>query len=162
MADGYVTIGGQKLKLIDNGDGTYRLGADINVTSITATAMDVTIRDATQESQKLAVDSDGAASVKLTGSFLTMRAPVTGIKTVTATAAEVFAGASRLTGRRRMVLKNEDTVLRFRIGSSSVTQANGFPVEPLTVLVLDFDPSVSVPVYAISEGGNLNVAVMEI
>jgi hypothetical protein len=100
--------------------------------------------------------------VQLTGSFLTMRTPVTGVKTVTATAAEIFAGTSRLAGRRRMILKNEDPVLRFRIGSSSVTQANGFPVEPLALVILDFDPTVDVPVYAISEGGNLKVAVMEI
>ena len=52
----------------------------------------------------------------------TIRTPVTGIKTVTATATEIFAGASRLAGRRKMILKNEDPVLRFRIGSATVTQ----------------------------------------
>ena len=101
-------------------------------------------------------------AVTLHGSFDTFRTPVTGVKTVTATAAEIFAGASRLNGRRKMILKNEDPVLRFRIGPSSVTQQNGFPVEPGSVLELTFDPNVSVPVYAISEGTNLQVAVMEL
>jgi hypothetical protein len=101
-------------------------------------------------------------NVQLTGSFATMRTPVTGVKTVTATAAEIFAGASRLVGRRKMILKNEDPILRFRIGPSSVTQQNGFPVEPSAVLELDFDPAVDVPIYAISEGASLLVAVMEV
>lgn len=100
--------------------------------------------------------------IKEIASSKTMRVPVTGVKTVTATAAEIFAGTSRLVGRRKMVLKNEDPILRFRIGPSGVTQQNGFPIEPLAVLELDFDPSVDVPVYAISEGASLQVAVMEI
>lgn len=100
--------------------------------------------------------------VTLNGSFDTFRAPVTGVRTVTATAAEIFAGASRLAGRRKMILKNEDLALRFRIGSASVTQQNGFPIEPGAVVELSFDPSVDVPVYAISEGASLQVAVMEL
>ena len=92
----------------------------------------------------------------------TMRNPVVGVKTITATAAELFAGGSSLAGRRKMIIKNEDPVLRFRIGPSSVTQQNGFPVEPGAVVEISFDPSVSVPIYAISEGANLSVAVMEL
>jgi len=91
----------------------------------------------------------------------TVRTPVTGVKTVTATATEIFAGTFRLAGRRKMILKNEDPVLRFRIGPSTVTQQNGFPVEPGAIIEIDFDPSVDVPIYAISEGANLQVAVME-
>ena len=91
----------------------------------------------------------------------TIRTPVIGIKTVTATAAEIFAGTSALSGRRKMILKNEDPVIRFRIGPSTVTQQNGFPVEPGAVLEIDFDPAVPVPIYAISEGAALQVAVLE-
>lgn len=91
----------------------------------------------------------------------TMRAPVVGIKTVTATAAEIFAGVSALAGRRKMVLKNEDPVLRFRIGPTSVTQQNGFPVEPGATVEIEFDTSVAVPIYAVSEGASLDVSVME-
>ena len=88
--------------------------------------------------------------------------PVVGVKTVTATAAEIFAGASAKSNRRKLILKNEDPVLRFRIGPSTVTQQNGFPVEPGAVVEIQFDPSTYVPIYAISEGASLQVAVMEI
>lgn len=89
------------------------------------------------------------------------RTPVTGVVTVTATAAEIFAGASRLAGRRKMIIKNEDDVLRIRIGDASVTQQNGFPIEPGAVFEFSFDPAVDVPVYAISEGADVEVAVIE-
>lgn len=92
----------------------------------------------------------------------TTSAPVTGIKTVTATAAEIFAGASVKANRRKLILKNEDPALRLRIGPSSVTQQNGFPVEPGATVEFRFNPSVAIAIYAISEGANLNVAVMEI
>lgn len=89
------------------------------------------------------------------------KTPNTGIKTVTATAAEIFAGTSSLAGRKKMLLKNEDPILRFRVGSDTITQQNGFPVEPGGVVELDFDPEVVVPVYAISEGAAIQVAVIE-
>ncbi|WP_027309425.1 hypothetical protein [Caloramator sp. ALD01] len=87
--------------------------------------------------------------------------PVTGVKTVTSTAAEIFAGASAKANRRKMVIKNEDAVLRVRIGSSSVTQQNGFPVEPGAIVELQFDPSIYVPIYAISEGAQVQISVFE-
>lgn len=90
-----------------------------------------------------------------------IRTPVTGIVTVTATTAEIFAGASRLAGRRKMIIKNEDPVIRIRIGSSSVTQQNGFPIEPGAVFEIEFDPATDVPIYAISEGAEVQVAIME-
>ena len=89
-------------------------------------------------------------------------AVVTGVKTVTATAAEIFAGASAKTNRRKLILKNEDRALRFRVGPSTVTQQNGFPVEPGAIVEFLFDPAIVVPIYAISEGVNLQVAVMEV
>lgn len=91
----------------------------------------------------------------------TMRTPVTGVKTITATATEIFAGASALSGRRKMIIKNEDPVIRFRVGPSSVTQQNGFPVEPGAIVEFEFDPSVTVAIYAISEGAPATAAVME-
>lgn len=86
---------------------------------------------------------------------------LSGVVTVTATAAEIFAGATRLPGRRKMIIKNEDLVLRIRVGGLSLTQQNGFPIEPGAVLELDFDPTVDTPIYAISEGVAVSVAVME-
>ena len=88
-------------------------------------------------------------------------APITGIATVTATAAEIFAGASRLANRRKMLIKNEETALRIRIGGSTVTQQNGFPIEPGSVLEIEFDPTVALPIYAVSEGVSATVSIME-
>jgi len=94
--------------------------------------------------------------------FDTLRTPAVGRRTVTATAAELFAGASRLASRRRLVIRNEDPVLRCLIGPATVSQQTGFPIEPGAVLEVPCDPEVAVPVYAISEGASLTVAVMEI
>lgn len=92
----------------------------------------------------------------------TVRTPVTGVKTVTSTVVEIFAGASRLAGRRKMLVKNESSDIRIRLGSSSVTVDNGFPIEPGTVFSMDFNPTVDVPIYVVSEVGNIQVAVMEV
>ena len=89
-------------------------------------------------------------------------APVVGTKSVTATAAEIFAGASVKTTRRKLIIRNEDPILRLRIGPSSVTQQNGFPVEPGATAIIQFDPATAVAIYGISEGAALNVAVMEV
>lgn len=91
----------------------------------------------------------------------TIRTPVTGVVTVVSTAAEIFAGSSRLAGRRKMIIKNEDLALRIRVGGSSVTQQNGFPIEPGAVFEIEFDPATDVPIYAISEGAAAQAAVME-
>lgn len=91
----------------------------------------------------------------------TVSAPITGVKTITATAAEIFAGTSVKANRRRLIIRNEDPILRFRVGSATITQQTGFPVEPGATYIEDFDPTIAVPIYAISEGANLNVAVTE-
>jgi hypothetical protein len=105
----------------------------------------------------------GAASVQLTGSIETVvDNPATGIKTITTTAAELFAGAYAKTNRRKLIIKNEDQSLRFRIGKADITQQNGFPVEPGAVVIIPFDPAVIVPIYAISEGASLQASVMEV
>jgi len=90
-----------------------------------------------------------------------LKEPVTGIATITATAAELFAGNSALEGRRRMIIKNEDPSLRCRIGGSDVSQHNGFPLEPGATLELAFDPEEEKPVYAISEGTEMEVSLIE-
>lgn len=102
-----------------------------------------------------------ASKVSVAGEIIAT-APVVGVKTVTAIAAEIFAGASAKANRRKLILKNEDPVLRFRVGASSVTQQNGFPVEPGAVIEFQFDPATAVAIYAIAEGASLEMAVMEI
>ncbi len=107
-------------------------------------------------------DGTAPAKTELTGSIATtISSPITGIKTVTATAAEVFAGATRKANRRKLIIRNEDPVLRFRVGKSDVTQQNGFPVEPGATIIFEFDPKTAVPIYAISEGAALKVGVYE-
>lgn len=86
---------------------------------------------------------------------------VTGVVTVTAKATELIAGSSRLANRSCMLIKNESTDLRIRVGASNVTYQNGFPIEPGAVLKLDFNPDVAVPIYAVSEGTKVEVSVME-
>jgi hypothetical protein len=111
----------------------------------------------------LQMSPQGGAYVEVTPSIETTNsAPVVGVKTVTATAAEVFAGASAKANRRKLLLKNESNVLRFRVGPSTVTQQNGFPVEPGAVVEFQFDPATAVAIYAIAEGASLSAAVMEV
>lgn len=88
-------------------------------------------------------------------------APTTGTKTVTSTAAEVFAGASAKAARKYLMIRNESDSLRCLIGGSNVTQQNGFPLEPGAVWERQFHPDIAVPIYAISEGATLKIRVWE-
>lgn len=87
--------------------------------------------------------------------------PITGVKTVTGVAAELFAGASRKTGRCRLVVRNMDPAVRVRIGPATVTDTTGFGVEPEAVVTLELNPAFDVPIYAVSEAGNVQVEVFE-
>ncbi|MDP4158372.1 MAG: hypothetical protein Q8911_01225 [Bacillota bacterium] len=89
-------------------------------------------------------------------------APLTGLKTVTATAAEVFAGASAKANRRMLFIKNMDPVLRCKVGASGVSQQTGTSLEPGAAVEIKFDPGVYVPIYAISEGASIKVEVWEV
>jgi len=100
--------------------------------------------------------------VTLSGSNLALRQTiVTGAKTVTSTAAEIFAGSSRLAGRHAMVIANVGTDHVY-IGASGVTTNNGFPLFPGDTIRIDFNPSSSVPVFAVSGGPNVQVRVVEL
>ena len=87
-------------------------------------------------------------------------APVTGAKTITSTAAEVFAGASRLANRYQMTIQNTGTLIIY-IGAAEVTVENGFPLLPGDSITLAFKPDVATPIYAISTGSN-TVRVVEL
>lgn len=127
-----------------------------------ATGLQMAGSDGTN-AQVLKTTEDGEAIVQLSGSIETVvDNPATGIKTITTTAAELFAGAYAKTNRRKLIIKNEDQSLRFRIGKADITQQNGFPVEPGAVVIIPFDPAVIVPIYAISEGASLQASVMEV
>ena len=87
--------------------------------------------------------------------------PVVGVKTITATAAALFAGASALVGRKKLFVRNNDPVLRFRVGPLGVTQQNGVPIEPGAIAEFTFDPVVPIVIYGISEGASIETGVEE-
>lgn len=87
--------------------------------------------------------------------------PTVGEKTVTAVGAEIFAGASVMSGRQVLIIRNDDPALRIRVGPYGTTQQNGTPVEPGASAEFPFDQAVSVPIYAISEGAAVIVKIWE-
>ena len=150
--------------LTDLATAQAALAAAIGEAAAAPTANTILARLKSLEDKIDAITSGATpATAQLTGSIETINTnPVVGVKTVTATAASIFAGGSVKSNRRKLILRNEDPVLRFRIGPSTVTQQNGFPVEPGAVVIIPFDPAVIVPIYAISEGASLQVSVMEV
>ena len=100
-------------------------------------------------------------SVKNASNTVTVN-PVIGVKSVTATAAAIFAGASVLANRKKMILRNEDPAIRCRVGPAAVSQQSGFPIEPGGVLEITFDPVTAISIFAISDGASIQMAVMEL
>ena len=101
-------------------------------------------------------DTDGikkitdTVSTDMTSRFDTIKAaPVVGVKTVTTSAAEVFAGASRLANRYLMAVTNESSQIIYW-GPSGVTVANGFCLYPGDTHIFRFSPAVATPVYMIA------------
>ena len=101
-------------------------------------------------------DTDGikkitdTVSTDMTSRFDTIKAaPVVGAKTVTTSAAEVFAGASRLASRYLMAVTNESSQIIYW-GPSGVTVANGFCLYPGDTHIFRFSPAVATPVYMIA------------
>ena len=93
-------------------------------------------------------------------------APVTGIKTlIPGVAAEIFAGVSRKANRVAMMIRNLSKYsesYRIRFGESSVSDTKGFVLEPQSVVVLEFNPKVATPIYAIPETNTVQVEVYEV
>lgn len=87
-------------------------------------------------------------------------APVVGAKTVTTTAAELFARASRKSGRYLMSVYNESSVPVYW-GPSSVTTSNGYPLLPGDSVVFRFDPSITTAIYFVA-ASNASVRVVEL
>ena len=117
------------------------------------------------ESKLLALDSkfaDGSAKVALSGTKVVESAPVTGIKTVTSTVAEVFAGSSRKANRSKLIIRNLHPAVAIRIGGSGITDTIGQSLEPGASVEIDFSPSTVVPIYAVSTAGNVSVEVLEV
>ena len=108
------------------------------------------------------VTESGDLRVQLSGTKVVESAPVTGIKTVTSTVAEVFAGSSRKANRSKLVIRNLHQAIPIRIGGSNITDTIGQSVEPGASVEIDFSPSTAVPIYAVSTAGNVSVEVLEV
>ena len=87
-------------------------------------------------------------------------APVVGEKTITQTAAALFAGSSALANRQLMRVRNLSLDQQVLVGPSTVA-GTGFPVEPGGEFLFKFNKEVAVPVYAMSPGAAVKVRVME-
>lgn len=101
--------------------------------------------------------ADGAYSVQLppTTDFRT------GAVTVGNTAIELKAGASTMAGRRQLIIY-PPSAGRIYWGTATVTAANGAPLNAGDPpLVFDFSPDVAVKVYAVNDGTNREVRVVE-
>ena len=89
-----------------------------------------------------------------------------GRKTVSTTAAELFAGASRLANRKMIiiqVLTEQTSPIYISIGQSGVTTATGFPLEPGDVVTLNFTSATAsaTAIYAIA-ASDVSVSIMEV
>lgn len=104
----------------------------------------------------------GDQKVQLSGTKVVESAPVTGIKTVTSTVAEVFAGSSRKANRSKLIIRNLHPAVAIRIGGSGITDTIGQSLEPGASVEIDFSPSTAVPIYAVSTAGNVSVEVLEV
>ena len=104
----------------------------------------------------------GDQKVQLSGTKVVESAPVTGIKTVTSTVAEVFAGSSRKANRSKLVIRNLHQAVAIRIGGSGITDTIGQSLEPGASVEIDFSPSTAVLIYAVSTAGNVSVEVLEV
>ena len=104
----------------------------------------------------------GDQKVQLSGTKVVESAPVTGIKTVTSTVAEVFAGSSRKANRSKLIIRNLHPAVAIRIGGSGITDTIGQSLEPGASVEIDFSPSTVVPIYAVSTAGNVSVEVLEV
>lgn len=157
LGDAIVTLGsaiGTKARLIAGSDGT---NARAIKTATDGTTI-VQVADPSTPANKQKVNADGSINIKGIGGIT--QSPVTGSKTVTTSAAAIFAGASALSGRSGLSITNMSTVIVY-LGGAGVTTSNGGPLNPGDVRIYDpIDAGVSVPIYAVA-ASNAEVRVEE-
>ncbi|NLZ76756.1 MAG: hypothetical protein GX911_02165 [Spirochaetales bacterium] len=89
-------------------------------------------------------------------------APVVGTVTVqSAAAVELKAGASPLSGRTRIVIRNPSVDTAVRIGGSSITTKKGYLLEPQGTLAIKQDSGTPVAIYGRSTGWEVSLEVLE-
>lgn len=89
--------------------------------------------------------------------------PVCGQMTVVSTSSvSVKAGASVLSGRRSLFIRNKSACIAVRLGPSSITDySGGTLLEPGDAVEYNFDPSTAVEIYARSTGAAVTLDVQE-
>jgi hypothetical protein len=129
----------------------------------------VKISDGTDQ---LVINSDGSINAQLSASNVrdnqaipTRQAGTTSlinnVVTVGATQTELKAGASPLSGRTQLILYPPAAGIIYW-GATGVTAANGAPLAAgSSPLVLSFDPLTPLSIYAINDGTNRDVKVVE-
>ena len=87
--------------------------------------------------------------VQLSGSMIEQD-PETGVKTVTSTAAEIFAGIAPFASRSKLIVYNEGSDPVYW-GKGTVAATNGFPLLPGDSIVFSLNPAIDVPIFFIAE-----------
>ncbi len=156
-----------KLKVLVHGrDGDDLVPVKVSEDGYLMLATDVTVEGATVDLGTVELNQGAPGQnpwpVTLSGTKVVESAPVTGIKTVTSTVAEVFAGSSRKANRSKLVIRNLHQAVAIRIGGSGITDTIGQSLEPGASVEIDFSPSTTVPIYAVSTAGNVSVEVLEV
>jgi len=153
---------GKKLELTDDPQVFANSAAASAGQAVAAASAAQNAANAAAASASVAQNAASIALAHASGVDTVTVNPVVGIKTVTALAAsQIFAGASVLSNRKKMVVRNTDQAIRIRIGPSSISQISGMTVEPGGVAEILFDGAISIPIYAISEGASVAVEVWE-
>jgi len=111
------------------------------------------------------IDSSGnvldSMPVTVNGSFATVKsAPVVGAKTVTTTAASIFAGSAALPDRYAMTVYNDSSYTIYW-GPSGVTTSTGMPILPGDSVTFEFSQSVVTAIYMIA-AASAAIRVMEV
>jgi hypothetical protein len=83
-----------------------------------------------------------------------------GAKTVSTTAAEIFAGSSKLANRYAIAIQNIGAV-NIEIGDATLTIGNGFVIAPGDIYIHRVDPGTTFPIYTIAQS-NCSVRVVEV
>lgn len=143
---------------------TWTTTATVNVSANTTTQLSWTeltkryfrfryVNGSTAQTNFVLVQQYGGlnvSNVQLTGSYATIDSnPVVSRKTVSTTAAEIFAGVSRLANRYAMIVYNESSVPVYW-GPPGVTTSTGFPLLPQDSIVFQFNPSAATAIYFIA------------
>jgi hypothetical protein len=89
-------------------------------------------------------------------------APVNNSLVVTTAQVELKAGTAALSGRKQMIVYPPSAGTIYW-GATGITTSTGAPLASTSQpLIIDFDPTIYVPLYAVSDGTDRTVQVVEL